>query len=241
MKPNAETLTNADIRKLIEAVAENEDFSIENYGTYDISKILSTFESKDAFEVLVDLNTTAIGDFAEALKLFNEVFDKDYTSVETDLETVVYSPEQIKSADPITYDDNGNVIPLSERFKADNKDIRYSIPENSEQNIREAKRLMRANNLDGENSDFAEILTNVFNKLEKETKAKGFNQVADVVAPAVKWMQDNQGIVLDDYTRGILSTLRNSKEKINEYLNEWKTAILGKNLRWRFIVKYFQF
>jgi hypothetical protein len=33
---------------------------------------------------------------------------------------------QVKSADPVTYDDNGNVIPLSERFKADNNDIRYS-------------------------------------------------------------------------------------------------------------------
>ena len=37
----------------------------------------------------------------------------------------VYSAEQIKSADTITYDDNGNVIPLSERFNESNKDIRY--------------------------------------------------------------------------------------------------------------------
>lgn len=38
-----------------------------------------------------------------------------------------FRPEsQVKSADPVTYDDNGNVIPLSERFKADNNDIRYS-------------------------------------------------------------------------------------------------------------------
>ena len=42
---------------------------------------------------------------------------------------VVKDPEQIKSADPVTYDDNGNVIPLSERFKADNNDIRYALPE----------------------------------------------------------------------------------------------------------------
>ena len=33
----------------------------------------------------------------------------------------------IKSADPVTYDDNGNVIPLSERFKDNNKDIRYQF------------------------------------------------------------------------------------------------------------------
>lgn len=44
-----------------------------------------------------------------------------------DTEIVVYDSDKIKSADPVTYDDNGNVIPLSERFKTDNPDIRYSI------------------------------------------------------------------------------------------------------------------
>jgi len=38
---------------------------------------------------------------------------------------VIRSSEQIKSADPVTYDDGGKVIPLSERFKTDNADIRY--------------------------------------------------------------------------------------------------------------------
>lgn len=32
----------------------------------------------------------------------------------------------LKLADPVTYDDNGNPIPLSERFNPDNPDIRYS-------------------------------------------------------------------------------------------------------------------
>jgi len=39
---------------------------------------------------------------------------------------VFFNPNQIKSADSVTYDDNGNVIPLSERFQSDNPDIRYS-------------------------------------------------------------------------------------------------------------------
>ena len=34
---------------------------------------------------------------------------------------------RIKLADPITYDDNGNVIPLSQRFNENNNDIRYSV------------------------------------------------------------------------------------------------------------------
>ena len=40
--------------------------------------------------------------------------------------------EQVKSADPVVYDDDGNVIPLSERFNSENKDIRYSRKTNSE-------------------------------------------------------------------------------------------------------------
>jgi len=41
---------------------------------------------------------------------------------------VVRSAEQIKSADPITRDDSGNIIPPSQRFNPESKDIRY-MPE----------------------------------------------------------------------------------------------------------------
>ena len=42
-------------------------------------------------------------------------------------EYMVFDPEQIKLADAVTYDDAGNVIPLSERFNIGKKDIRYSL------------------------------------------------------------------------------------------------------------------
>jgi hypothetical protein len=40
---------------------------------------------------------------------------------------VVFYPSDIKSADPVTYDDSGKVIPLSERFNDAKQDIRYSL------------------------------------------------------------------------------------------------------------------
>lgn len=40
---------------------------------------------------------------------------------------VAFTPEQIKSAEPVTRNDSGDVIPLRERFNARNGDIRYSI------------------------------------------------------------------------------------------------------------------
>ena len=44
---------------------------------------------------------------------------------------IVFKNTQIKSADPVTYDDNGNVIPLSERFNEENPDIRYQLRTNT--------------------------------------------------------------------------------------------------------------
>ncbi len=40
----------------------------------------------------------------------------------------------VKSAEPVTYDDNGNVIPLSERFNQEPGDIRYSREVNAAYN-----------------------------------------------------------------------------------------------------------
>lgn len=42
-------------------------------------------------------------------------------------ELIVKNPSQIKSADAVTYDDDGNVIPLSKRFNQEEQDIRYSL------------------------------------------------------------------------------------------------------------------
>lgn len=60
-------------------------------------------------------------------------YDSAIIEVDTDNEMVadtfyvVFSPEQIKSADPVTYDDDGKLIPISERFNQEKTDIRYSL------------------------------------------------------------------------------------------------------------------
>ena len=66
--------------------------------------------------------------------LLDEIEGKDYDSIIIDegkyQMAVVFESNQIKSADPITYDDNGEIIPLSERF-SESKDIRYSVKDTS--------------------------------------------------------------------------------------------------------------
>lgn len=78
-------------------------------------------------------------------------YDSAIIEVDTDNELVadtfyvVFNQEQIKSADPVTYDDNGKLIPLSERFDTGSKDIRYSIEEETEGLDDEFDSLMRDN------------------------------------------------------------------------------------------------
>lgn len=52
-------------------------------------------------------------------------YDSIYQSKKGD-EVVLFNSSQIKRSD-ITYDDNGNVIPLTERFDKNKEDIRYSL------------------------------------------------------------------------------------------------------------------
>lgn len=52
---------------------------------------------------------------------------KGETLVSRGISYVVRDSAQIKFADPVTYDNNGNVIPLSERFDEKQNDIRYSV------------------------------------------------------------------------------------------------------------------
>ena len=55
---------------------------------------------------------------------------------------IFFNPqEQVKSADPVTYDDDGNVIPLSKRFNPENNDIRYSDRDSAYQSEEDINRL----------------------------------------------------------------------------------------------------
>ena len=45
---------------------------------------------------------------------------------------LAFDSSQLKSADPVTYDDNGNVIPLTDRFDTKKKDFRFSLSDAGE-------------------------------------------------------------------------------------------------------------
>ena len=47
-------------------------------------------------------------------------------------EYMAFDPEQIKSAEPVVYDDRGGVVPLSKRFDFTNPDIRFSLEDGTD-------------------------------------------------------------------------------------------------------------
>ncbi len=51
--------------------------------------------------------------------------ESEVAEEQTTTDYVAFSPNQIKSAEAVSYDDAGNVIPLSQRFNPAKKDIRY--------------------------------------------------------------------------------------------------------------------
>ena len=114
------TITKAQMRKFLKAVAENEDdFSFENYG-YDatVDSVLKSVYGKSDFAMLYDVEQTAIGDMAAAVELLNEVNGTRYDGLILDTETVAFRSNQIK--------DVANQAPTEDQ------DIRYSLKETAE-------------------------------------------------------------------------------------------------------------
>ena len=74
-----------------------------------------------------DVDFTALIDEAKENGNDGVIFKNVKDGGDFDTIYAVFEPNQFKSADAITYDDNGNVIPLSERFNQGTDDLRYSI------------------------------------------------------------------------------------------------------------------
>ena len=113
LQPGGSKVTRQHVRKFLEAIAENEDYSIENYGTYDVDAVLQQIMGKessvDAFQLIQDINATAIGDMVEAAKLYNDVNGTKFDGIVVPTETVAFEPTQIKFAtDNIGTFDGGN-------------------------------------------------------------------------------------------------------------------------------------
>lgn len=151
-----------DIRYVKESIDEAIDNSTrENAGNYKVFARLGNVLEVDAagyvFNNLplpkelkkyapadhgVEFTTREIAEYAKEAGYDSIVFDgiidvgdNAYAYYESDV-AVIFNPNDVKSADPITYDDSGNVIPLTERFDSGNRDIRYSLVKSAQSELK---------------------------------------------------------------------------------------------------------
>ena len=80
------------------------------------------------------------------------IFENVEDGAELDTIYAVFDNTQFKSADLVTYDNEGNIIPLSERFNEDDQDIRYSTGDTiedfiSEYGLKQQSKVGEANNI----------------------------------------------------------------------------------------------
>ena len=155
LQSGGEQVSRQQVRKFLEAVAENEDYSIENYGTYDVEQVLQTVmgsqKNADAFKIIQDINATAIGDMVEAAELFNSINGTAFDGIVVPTETVVFRPEQIKSAT-----DNVGT------FDRNNPDIRYSLSPEADRAYMDA--------VENANMDAAQVM------VDEAAKQAGFTE-----------------------------------------------------------------
>jgi hypothetical protein len=148
------TIKKSDLVKLIQATCEEEAENMVADEGYDsvqdalpdtwISGYVYTYGMNldDAYKKVADIlysndndveiiaEMTNVTDTEIVLTKAYEVLGVDgviYTNERGTHEYVSLVSNQFKSAEPVTYDDDGNVIPLSQRFDESKKDVRYSL------------------------------------------------------------------------------------------------------------------
>lgn len=146
-----------DVVDKIRTYSPNEDETSENY-----------YQEK---------NHNELKDYAK--KFVDEITAEDYDGMilyDTEFggfSYVVFNPNQIKSAEPVTYDENGRVIPVSERFDTEKSDIRYSLDEEDKDlvathNISSQNLMNLINDFDGAGMPAPSIAIEKFNEVHED-------------------------------------------------------------------------
>lgn len=124
------------VNKMEEDFSEFGWFGDDSTSYYAVTpeKIKKIFQSNDGYEQMETIRLIANRNGMEISELlkqygFDSVIDEnDYVK-----QAVVFDESQLKSAEPITYDEYGDVIMPYERFDPNNMDIRFSLsPEGEE-------------------------------------------------------------------------------------------------------------
>ena len=195
------TITKTQLRKIlkeadrVEYEQEGEHYMLSNYANYNDVGIDGAvneganleYDYADNDVELVGSLIGGSGSFDLIMDAVKKVTGKSGMIAPKDNGTVHYvvtNPAAIKSAEPVTYDNDGNVIPLSERFNPENEDIRFRVTEEQRD---EVQFRVISDALYEEMDDMIESLVGAsfFRRVEGEfdlgKKVKNFAEFADLI------------------------------------------------------------
>ena len=165
--PDQNNITKPQMLKFLKAIEDNgEEYDLYNYGENSTpDNVLNSVWGKGDFEMLQDINATAIGDLVAAVELFNEVNGTNYDGIILPTETITFNSNQAK----LTSNEN----------PTDNEDMRYSIPFNQAELLDKYDRgeISREEYLNQSNENWKEAVNNY------GTIETGENPVNDIPVP----------------------------------------------------------
>ncbi|MCI7480163.1 MAG: hypothetical protein MSA88_06985, partial [[Pasteurella] aerogenes] len=138
LNPEKITLTKANVKKLIQKLDPEGDGFLSNFGDVDYEGYNNVLNEavNNSFDS-ADNDVDLIGGIINGEGSVERVYDalesiKGQSGViapkgDGDVHYVIGKPNQIKSSDLVTYDNDNNIIPLSKRFNSKSNDIRYSV------------------------------------------------------------------------------------------------------------------
>lgn len=170
---DAESLRQFVEENFDELQAEYEAFFDEEEGYEDVDSLMDALNE----------NWWIAYEYSDILR--NEIIRRGYDSIfiREDADNIwLTSPDQIKSAEPFTFEDNGNLIPLSERFNPESDDIRFRVTSRQDDGYRRPDGLSDAEMADRKRNamsglqDFdreavADMLMKIFEEVPEEIRA----------------------------------------------------------------------
>jgi len=146
------------------------------------------------------------------------------------LQSELTDTQEFKSADPVTYDDNGEVIPLDERFSNGSDDIRYSLKDTRAANLDEA--LMENAALRKSLNQVQELLASNQDRVVNDPKA-----IRDLAAKLIEQTQSTYNeALLSKNLRDIYNGLSNARDTFDhraavEDMADLARAVIEKSVR----------
>lgn len=188
----------------------------------EAQKIIDGFTDKNEWAKRLD-NTRKIAEYAKSQGYDSVIFKnlRDNGGMNSQVSTdttadvyVLFNPNDAKSADLVTYDDNGNIIPLSERFNTKKNDLRFS--EETETSRDTLVSDMEAVAETDEEKSFVE-------KLKSEVKkANALQKELAEVNRKIKEISFTKGA-----DRSVLPSLNEEKERLAKKLNRLDSKFYG--------------